>query len=288
MKILQWPLAAYFAISLLQPLPAFSTPSLSNAVHEPLNFCKALLRSRLRSEDDRVQKISVKDGKSGQRAVKYLLPKGTPPKKGWPVVFIFQGSFWPVKFFRNADEVSEIYYEAQTIQELLKAGFAVVAPRALAGLAWQTNAPYFKNNYEDSSDFQMMKNLIKEIKKGALGPLNSQQLFATGISSGGYNTSRMAIAFPGKFKALAVHSASYATCMGPICDIPEQLSKMHPPTLILAGEKDKVVNPKTSIAYYEALERNNIATAMYLDPQTGHGWFARSPQLIVEWFLSFK
>lgn len=257
-------------------------------VTEALSVCGSFLKSHIGAKEEGVNVIKIKDGKSGMRDVKYMLPKGKPPRNGWPVVFVFQGSFFPVQFFRSDSEPAEIYYESVTIQRLLAEGFAVVAPKALAGLAWQTNAPHFRKNYKESSDYQMMKNLLKAVQKGQLGALDSKSLFAVGISSGGYNTSRMAVSFPNKFKALVVHSASYATCLGPICNIPDQLDKKHPPTLLLTGEKDKVVSPKTTIKYYEALERDGIPTELYINEGSGHGWFEASPDLVVNWFKSFK
>ena len=44
----------------------------------------------------------------------------------------------------------------------------------------------------------------------AVGPLDPSRLLAIGVSSGGYMTSRMAVSYPGKFRALAI--AAGASC----------------------------------------------------------------------------
>ena len=49
--------------------------------------------------------------------------------------------------------------------------------------------------------------IFDAIAAGTFGPLNSNRLFATGIER---ITSRMAVSYPGKFKALAIAAGSYA------------------------------------------------------------------------------
>ncbi|MNT58414.1 Poly(3-hydroxyoctanoate) depolymerase precursor [compost metagenome] len=121
--------------------------------------------------------------------------------------------------------------------------------------------------------------------KGIFGNINMDRLYATGISSGGYHTSRMAVSFPGIFRALAVESASYATCGGPLCALPK-LAKNHPPTLFLHGEKDLVVPVETMLPYYQELKNSGVDTQAVIDANARHQWLDEAPERITHWFLN--
>ncbi|MDE1460747.1 extracellular medium-chain-length polyhydroxyalkanoate depolymerase [Spartinivicinus poritis] len=219
-----------------------------------------------------------------KREVKYQLPIGEPPAQGWPVVIIYQGSFFPVEFRRLKDDPFGGFNEAVLIKQLLEAGYAVLAPRAAINLAWQTNLLANATPYYLSTDYQFINRLLTSIKQGLFGPLDDQRQFATGISSGGYNTSRMAVSFPGEFRALAIQSASYATCLGPVCHVPLNLPIDHPPTLFLHGQLDITVPLWTMKRYYRRLTHQGIETEQWIKLTKGHSWFEESPSKIVEWF----
>ena len=110
--------------------------------------------------------------------------------------------------------------------------------------------------------------------------------FATGISSGGYMTSRMAVSYPGRFRALAVASGSYATCLGPLCNIPSKLPSDHPPTLLLHGGRDSTVSISTARDYEAKLMSNGIESRFVEDPAAGHQWLSTAPDDIAQWFLA--
>jgi poly(3-hydroxybutyrate) depolymerase len=110
------------------------------------------------------------------------------------------------------------------------------------------------------------------------------RLYATGISSGGYMTSRMAVSYAGMFRALAIASASYATCLGAVCSVPSVLPGDHPPTLFLHGTIDTIVPIETMRPYHERLEAQGIATDVDEDPTAGHQWLDDSPERITAWF----
>ncbi|WII72641.1 prolyl oligopeptidase family serine peptidase [Bdellovibrio sp. 22V] len=222
-------------------------------------------------------------GSDFKRAVRYATPAGKAPKEGWPAVIIYQGSFFDVEFSRQKVLPFGGYNEIRLIQSLLDSGFAVVAPRAIAGVAWMTNI--IGVDYEKSQDFDFIQQLLKDMKAKRFGKLNMQRLYATGISSGGYHSSRMAVSFPGVFKALAIESASFADCKGPLCFVPDVIPQNHPPTLFLHGEDDRVVPVETMLSYYEKLKRRGVEAEYFVDPTAGHQWLDDSPELITEWFL---
>ena len=217
------------------------------------------------------------------RSVKYSVPEGKAPRGGWPAVVIYQGSFFPVEFTRNNLAPFGGYNEVRLIESLLNKGFAVIAPPAIAGLYWMTNLTGI--DYNTSEDFYFIEEMLKQIGDGAFGKINMNRLYATGISSGGYHTSRMAVSFPGVFRALAVESASYATCGGPLCVLPK-LSHQHPPTLFLHGEKDIVVPVATMLPYYEELRDSGVDTEAIIDQEARHQWLDAAPEMITNWFLT--
>jgi len=52
----------------------------------------------------------------------------------------------------------------------------------------------------------------------------------------------------------------------------KQVNTNTPPAILLLSDDDRVVVPANSIAYYEALKRNDIPAAIYIFPTGGHGW----------------
>ncbi|MDF2692672.1 MAG: Dipeptidyl aminopeptidase/acylaminoacyl-peptidase [Labilithrix sp.] len=221
------------------------------------------------------------------RKVFYEVPLGTPPAKGWPVVFFFQGSFFPAPnaFEGNKSDPFGRYDLALTVKELLDHGYAILAPNAPGAgtTAWETNVPPWMVAWETSSDHAFMLSIFEALDLGAFGPLDGTRLYATGISSGGFMTSRMAISYAGKFKALAVHSASYATC-GAVCLVPAPLPSDHPPTLFLHGGQDLIVRPSTMESYRDELTSEGRKVKTVVDPDVGHAWLPAGPNAVRTWF----
>jgi predicted esterase len=220
------------------------------------------------------------------RTVKYGIPQGPAPKDGWPTVVIYQGSFFPVEFSRKSYLPFGGYNEILLIKNLMDHGFAVIAPPATEKMAWMTNL--IGINYDGSEDYYFIAELLKKMNNGNFGNLDMTKLFATGISSGGYHTSRMAVSFPGVFKALAIESASYATCGGPLCFMPDSLPVDHPPTLFLHGALDMVVPVTTMMSYHSRLEEAGIPTEMKIDTFARHQWLDEAPELVTNWFLKYR
>lgn len=227
---------------------------------------------------------------SSTREVHAMIPAGGAPESGWPVAILFQGSFnsgegmWDSK---PGDDFGG-YHETELVRDLLAAGFCVITPETkLDGSTfWDTNVVGYSSNWESSEDHQLMTALFGAVGEGIFGPLNGDKLFAAGISSGGYMTSRMAVSYPGKFTRLAVQSASYATCSGLLCDVPDDLPSDHPPTLFLHGEKDEIVPIGTMRDYADALSEINVLQKRVEDPDAGHEWLASAPSEIPAWFLA--
>jgi hypothetical protein len=200
------------------------------------------------------------------RHVRWQVPEGTAPSGGWPTAFYYQGTT-PTgtdSFKALTTDSYGMIYLPQTIHEMLDnpAGtgrkYAVFAPEPPASGVflqfWHTNSVV---PYSASCDYSFLPDFFGEISGGSYGSAsqyNMNQRYAYGISSGGYNTSRMAVTFNGSnvWKALAVISASYATCSGSICSVPT-LPSNHPPTKFYHGTADIIVPISTMRLYYNQL-----------------------------------
>ena len=178
------------------------------------------------------------------------------------------------------------YYQTQVVQRLLDSGFAVLTPAThLSGLTfWDTNNPLVPN-YWNSNDHALMLEMFDALDAGVFGDASTDRMYATGISSGGYMTSRMALAYPGRFRALAIAAGSYATCAGPLCDV-GAIPADHPPTLFLHGALDPIVPLFTMDAYRNKLNQNGIETRRVVDLFATHEWIPPSAPEVVGWFMA--
>lgn len=225
-----------------------------------------------------------------ERVVHVGLPSGAAPARGWPVVILFQGSLYSAQLTWSASPSDPFgaRWQTTTVKQLLEAGFAVVTPevRLFGTTYWDTNVPQWSLLWDQAPDHHFMLALFDGITGGTFGPLDAARLYAGGISSGGYMTSRMALSYPGKFKALAVHSASWATCAGPACVLPATLPGDHPPTLFLHGERDAVVPIGTMRQYDEALRAQGFESAVVTSPTGAHEWLEVANPAVRDFFLA--
>lgn len=223
--------------------------------------------------------------KLGGRDVAYATPAGAPPKDGWPAVVYFQGSFvaGSSAFEAPHDAKFDMYKLTLTMKSLLDRGFAVIAPDADGALFWQTNIPPYSHAWPGCDDDVYMQSLFADMAAGSFGAIDTAHLHAMGISSGGFMTSRMAVSYAGKFRSLAIHSGSYATC-GKICNVPSPLPADHPPTLFVHGDEDTVVSPSVMEPYLAALVAEGHETKLAKDPKGGHVWLDIAVTAIPAWF----
>jgi pimeloyl-ACP methyl ester carboxylesterase len=218
------------------------------------------------------------------RDVYWQTPSSPAPAGGYPVVLLYQGSFFgPSNSWGDVPSSQPFggYYQAKLQATLLAHGFTVIAPSAASGLAWQTNLTLDWNTTEDKP---FIDALLAAIGRGDFGPADPTHFFATGISSGGYMTSRMALSYQGVFRALAIESASWATCGGALCVLPSTLPPMHPPTLFLHGRLDLTVPLVTAQAYESWLTTGGISTDLIIDDTAGHQWLSVAPERVTQWF----
>ena len=229
---------------------------------------------------------SLKASPTVVRDVYWQSPLRAKPASGYPAVIVYQGSFGgPALTWGTLTKSTPFggFYQGLLQARLLDEGFIVIAPSAAGGSVWQSNSGV---TWENTTDSVFIAALLAAIEKGTFGPVDTKRLYATGISSGGYMTSRMAVSYPGRFRALAIQSASYATCLGPVCTIPAKLPADHPPTLFLHGEKDTTVPISTMLPYPAKLGAQGIVTDKAIDPSAAHEWLSVAPERITNWFVT--
>jgi hypothetical protein len=221
----------------------------------------------------------------GGREVVWQVPLGTPPPNGWPTVVLFQPSLYPPSTTWSGDAGAAFGAFNYMLLEamLLDNGFSVVEPTAdNNGAFWDTNFP----NYDTSGDATFMPIFLNALQAGAFGPVDRTKLFASGMSSGGFMTSRMAVTYPGWFVALAIQSGGYASCAGGVACTPTlPLPANHPPTLFLHGALDIAVPVSDSETYYQDLVAQGTPTEIIVDAQIIHEVLKIAPQAVTCWFL---
>jgi len=214
------------------------------------------------------------------RRVFYEVPIGTPPDDGWPVVVFFSGSGIRAKWTFSGRTVEPFgsYHQAELVRDLLDEGYAVIAPETkFRGFSyWDSNVLGLSAFWDLAEDGVFFESVLDEIARDRFGALDEENLFATGISSGGYMTSRVAITHPDRVRAVAIASASYAWCWGPVCE-PGEIESDHPPTLFVHGGADVVVPVSTMERYADALDEAGIEHRVVVDETVGHGWIPAAP-----------
>ncbi|MCA9655198.1 MAG: plasmid partitioning protein [Myxococcales bacterium] len=229
------------------------------------------------------------------REVLYRVPPGSAPAGGWPVVIALHGTndpagkFFDWSYFSFVDQAFGGYYETKTTQGLLDAGFAVLAPKArvrAGSIYWDTNIPPYASDWESSPDAALFEQLFDEIDMGTFGPLDSSRKYAMGLSSGGYQASRLAVEYPEEIQAIALQSASYATCISSFpCSVSAQdVPDDHPPTLLMAGYWDGIVPLYTIEPYAEALDDDGTEVVLEVVGYASHQWTSYSPGWVLSWF----
>ncbi|HMJ16354.1 MAG TPA: prolyl oligopeptidase family serine peptidase [Polyangiaceae bacterium] len=231
--------------------------------------------------------VTIATGADSRR-VYWNDPLTAAPASGWPAVVLYQGSFfgpsvtWDVPLARGTTPFGGDV-QVELVATLIERGFVVIQPEAPGGIAWNTN---IGGAYEGTADAVFIPKLLDEMARGRFGHIDMTRLYAAGISSGGYMTSRMAVSYPGRFRALAIQSGSYATCLGPLCSVPAVLPQDHPPTLFLHGGADLIVGIATARDYYNKLQTNRITTKFVENPTADHRWITAAPSEILAWFTT--
>lgn len=222
----------------------------------------------------------------GGRTVTYQSPLGTAPTAGWPTVIFYQGSFiaGSKAFAASMGDSFGQFELTSTVKALLDRGYAVLAPNAQnnGNLYWQSNVPPYATNWSGCADDDFVTAILAATEDGTFGPLDASHRYAMGISSGGYMTSRMAVSYAGKFRALVIEAGSYATC-GMTCNVPT-LPADHPPTLFMHGDADSTVPLSAMTPYRDKLMADGRVVHTIIHAGAGHEWLPEGKTAVPDWF----
>lgn len=158
----------------------------------------------------------------------------------------------------------------------------VVVPQCPAGLTW-SNFTRTNNNRlmtlqpNPSKPMELVIALIQQLIKKAT--VDSNRIYITGLSMGGYGT----------FDAIERYPNLFAAAM-PVCgggDTSKAAAIAHIPMWIFHGSEDPSVSPFNSLDMLQALMKAGAHPGYTQFPETGHfSWLAAySNKLAIEWLF---
>lgn len=229
------------------------------------------------------------------RKVKLLKPDKEAPEGGFPVVLMSHGSLAPHQAYRP-QEINVLggsvelpfggYNEARLVHGLLESGYAVMFLEAELSMVWTTNGPLVRHLPQLTSDHYFLRKLVQVINNGEIADVNPAMKFALGISSGGYNTSRLAHEFPEEFEAVVIQAAGQMKNLGPIFTATSDVAANHPATLFMHGAMDTIVPINPALEYYNALKAADVESYFGIF-DGGHAWNDEAPSMIANFFNQF-
>lgn len=210
-----------------------------------------------------------------------------------PVIFLLHGAAqhafsWFISWNKWSSK------QVSFTKAALEKGFFIVSlesqkPIRPGPRAWDV----FEKNFSANQDLQFIKNITIWLNN-TKPQVNTNKLFCTGFSSGAFMCSRIALSIEDLFQAIALNSGCNAdsislTARGPVFDISSSynLSKNHPPTLILHGKEDKIVPPICGVNYYNDLQKSGINSSLLIESEQGHVWLKDFNNNILDWFLKY-
>lgn len=186
-------------------------------------------------------------------------PKELKQQKQWPLIIFLHGSGE-----RGHDLMKlKVHSIPKIIDSKDDFPFIVVSPQCPDGERWDAEALN-----------AMLDDVITKL------PIDTNRIYLTGLSMGGYGTWKFAAAYPQRFAAIA------PVCGGGTLEDTWRLKEM--PVWAFHGAKDDVVFPIESERMVESLKRQgNTEVKFTLYPDANHNaWDATysNPELY-EWFL---
>lgn len=167
-------------------------------------------------------------------------------------------------------------------QTMIKHPAIVIAPQCPANQGW-SNFSRSKNILEmsllpsPSKPMELLMELIHKLIKEF--PIDTNRIYITGLSMGGFGTYDAIERYPHLFAAAV-----------PVCgggDISRAASISHVPIWIFNGAEDAAVNPLYSLGMLEALTKAGAHPGFTQYPEVGHfSWLgAYTDPLMMEWLF---
>ncbi len=196
--------------------------------------------------------------------LKYLLflPRGygENPQQKWPLILFLHGAG------ERGDDLAlvKVHGIPKIVEQREDFPFMAVSPQC-PKFSWWT------------SELEALNALLDKIT--AEYAVDTDRIYLTGLSMGGFGTWHMAMMYPERFAAIA-----------PICGggDPEKARVLEDiPVWVFHGAKDEVVSPEESEKMVEALKECGGDVRFTLYPEAGHDSWTQTydnPELY-EWFL---
>lgn len=185
----------------------------------------------------------------------------------YPLVIFLHGSGE-----RGNDNVAQLKWGVGNFatDEIMKLYPAVViAPQCPRGQSWSNFSDYNQGNMTlkptPSKSMEMVIALIQQAGKNPI--IDTNRIYITGLSMGGFGTYDAIERYPGMFAAAV-----------PVCgggDVSKASVIAHIPVWIFHGSEDPTVNPQYSLDMAEALRKAGAHPGLTMYPETGHfSWIA--------------
>lgn len=226
------------------------------------------------------------------RLIFWKQPNTSIPENGFPVLFLFHGAVQHgISWFMGLNQWSrsQTLFTARALEE----GFFIIAPDSLKPVRPGPRAWDIFNNESISKDYLLIEDIIEWLEDSSL-PIDSNNLYCAGFSSGAFMCCYIGHFFDNRFNAIAVHSGANSesislTPRGPFFDLNESynFSSSYPPTIIIHGEKDDIVPVKCAENFYSDLQRNGIQSKLHIIQDEGHIWISQYNFEILNWFKNY-
>jgi len=208
-----------------------------------------------------------------------LYPDANPLRK-YPLVIFLHGSGE-----RGSDNDAQLKWGVMnfaTDQNMAAHPALVVAPQCPEKLTWSNvdrgqNGGSLSLKAEPSEPMALVLGLIRQLVKTM--PVDTNRIYITGLSMGGYGTYDVIERYPHLFAAAV-----------PVCgggDTSKAASIAHLPMWIFHGAEDPAVSPVYDLRMLEALTRAGAHPGFTEYPEVGHfSWIeAYSDPLMMEWLF---
>jgi predicted peptidase len=204
-----------------------------------------------------------------------LFPDSDPLRK-YPLIIFLHGSGE-----RGSDNEAQLKWGVanfSTDENMIRHPAIVVAPQCPEKSSWSNfSRPDLKLLPAPTRPMELVIELVQKL--AATMPVDTNRIYITGLSMGGYGT----------FDAIERYPKLFAAAV-PVCgggDTSRASSISHIPIWIYHGAEDPAVNPIYSLQMVQALTRAGAHPGFTQYPEVGHfSWLgAYSDPLMMEWLF---
>lgn len=233
----------------------------------------------LQAQPSKFSKEQFTNGKGDTLKYRFLFPDANSMRK-YPLVIFLHGSGE-----RGNDNDAQLKWGVMnfaTDQMMAAHPAFVIAPQCPTGIGWSNlDRDTAKKNMllkpAPSKPMELLFGLIQKMIKEM--PVDTNRIYITGLSMGGFGTFDALMRYPNLFAAAV-----------PVCgggDVSKAASIRHIPMWIFHGAEDPSVNPQLSIDMLTALNKAGAHPGLTMYPESGHfSWLqAYTDPLMYEWLF---